>query len=215
MAVTRLASTKGKVMSTPGRGTAFFCCVPITFAPHCRLFDGGACPFSNRRAGGIFCCKAADPLDILVGRGPQPLSAQGEACESMPEADGHDTMCIGDISRELEKAVKHGQASQTSEGPEGDTEWMSSSERPSGGRSWTDPCGEIDPLFPLPNLCLEPALMSHFLVFHPVFSNAFILWVSWFLATLHNYELSLLAFLLFCASMGYHLSGETNMRCAK
>eukprot|EP00282_Hemiselmis_andersenii_P022120 CAMPEP_0172030600 /NCGR_PEP_ID=MMETSP1041-20130122/18820_1 /TAXON_ID=464988 /ORGANISM="Hemiselmis andersenii, Strain CCMP439" /LENGTH=203 /DNA_ID=CAMNT_0012686979 /DNA_START=202 /DNA_END=813 /DNA_ORIENTATION=+ len=48
-------------------------------------------------------------------------------------------------------------------------------------RAWTDPC---------------------------VASNACILWVAWFLVSCNNLELAMLAFLLFCASMGYHLSGE-------
>mmetsp|Transcript_43491 Transcript_43491/g.106399 ORF Transcript_43491/g.106399 Transcript_43491/m.106399 type:complete len:195 (-) Transcript_43491:4-588(-) len=54
--------------------------------------------------------------------------------------------------------------------------------KPPGVRAWTDPC---------------------------VASNAFILWVSWFLYYCRNLELSLLAMLLFCASMVYHRSGET------
>ena len=49
-------------------------------------------------------------------------------------------------------------------------------------RSWMDPC---------------------------VSSNACILAVSSFLAYQKNLELSLLAFLLFCASVAYHRSGET------
>jgi hypothetical protein len=50
------------------------------------------------------------------------------------------------------------------------------------GRSWFDPC---------------------------VSSNAFILAVSGFLTYQRNFELALLAFLLFCASMAYHRSAET------